>query len=159
MWRLAVVRLFIVAFVSQSVVVIGTRLTQTGEIQDPLAPYIAILPGQPIENLEPFSCNWYTQHYEDSTRAVCRTNPEGDDSVSITIKNHTIQNLTFDVHGLTVGDLTRLWGRPIVGNYRGLYSVRWYRQGCVVTAPLSRRFSYRRPVRYFFVEADQRSVS
>src|SRR5690606_301302 len=97
--------------------------------------------------------------YEDSTRAVCRTNPEGDDSVSITVKNHTIQNLTFDVHGLTVGDLTRLWGRPIVGDYRGLYSVRWYRQDCVVAAPLNRQCNDRRPVRYVVVDADQRSVS
>jgi hypothetical protein len=155
------VRLIVVAIVSQSAVLVGARFIQTGEVRDPLAPYAAILPGQPAENLEPFSCSWYAQYYPDNTRAVCRTNSEGFPSttVSVLVEHQAIQSLTFDVYGFTVGDLARFWGRPIIGNYRGLYSVRWYRAGCVIAAPLSRRFSYRRPVRYFFVQSDQTSLS
>ena len=163
MWRLAVmgVRLIMVALVSQSAVLVGTRLIHPGEVRDPLAPYAAILPGQPIGNLEPFLCIWYSQYFEDGTRAVCRTHREDEPSVTayVSVENRDIQSLTFEVSGFTVGDLTRLWGRPVIGNYRGLYSVRWYRAGCVVTAPLSRRFSYRLNVGYFFVERDATSLS
>ena len=163
MWQLAMmgIRLILVLFVSQSAVLIGTRLIYTGEVRDPLAPYAAILPGQPIRNLEQFSCNWYAQYFHEGSIGVCQLNP-GEDrvvSVSVSVANLAVYSLTFDVSGYTVGDLTRLWGRPVIGNYRGLYSVRWYRDGCVVSAPLSRRFNYRRPVRYFFVERDATSQS
>lgn len=155
------IRLILMLFVSEAAVLVGTRIIYTGEVQDPLAPYAAIMPGQPVENLEQYSCNWYAQYYEDGTRGGCRTTWEDDpsSSVSVSVDQLTIESLTFDVSGFTVGDLTRLWGRPVIGNYRGLYSVRWYRAGCVISAPLSRRFSYRRPVRYFFVVIDPASIS
>lgn len=163
MWRLAImgVRLIVVAVASQSAVLVGTRLIHRGELQDPLASYTAIMPGQPVENLEPYACNWYVPYHREDTIGVCQLNPGADRlvSVSVSVTNLAVYTLTFDVSGYTVGDLTQLWGRPVIGNYRGLYSVRWYRDGCVVSAPLSRRFSYRQPVRYFFVIRDQTSQS
>lgn len=163
MSRLAMVsvRLIFVLFVSQTAGVVGTKLAYMGVDSDPLAPYAAIMPGQPVEALENYSCNWYTEFFQTGSIGVCRSNSEDDhfSSVNVSVDDLTIQSLVFPVSGPTIGDLARYWGRPVIGNYGGFYSARWYRGDYVVTAPLRRRFSYWLPVRYLIVEGDQASIS
>jgi hypothetical protein len=155
------VRLILVLFVSQTVVLVGAKLVHTGDDRDPFDPYEAIMPGQPEENLADFSCNWRTEYFENGRIGVCRTNAAGEPfpSVIVSVDSGVIQSLMLGVSGLTIGDLARYWGRPLVGNLGNIYSARWYRAGFMVTVPLRRRFSYWLPVRNLYVELHEESGS
>lgn len=167
MWRLALigVRLILVIFVSQAAVLVGAGLVHTGEDSDPLAPYEAIMPGQPVENLEAFSCSWLSwliEDFEGSGMGVCQTNSDDGhfSSVNVGNDNLAIQSLMFHVMGLSIGDLAAYWGPPVVVNYGGVYyRARWQRGGYQITANMRRsgRFSYWLPVYGLFIEEAQQT--
>lgn len=164
MWRLTRVgvRLICVLFVSQAAVLMGVKLVGTGNDSDPLAPYAAILPGQPAEALENYSCNWFSEYFQRGMIGVCRSSLEDDRfaSVNISVDALTITSLLFHVSDLSVGDLARYWGRPVVIDYGQTYLyARWQRSGYQVTANMlpSRHFSYWLPVYVLSIEKEQES--
>jgi hypothetical protein len=158
------VRLICVLFMSQAAVLVGTKLVHTVDDSDPLAPYAAIMPGQPVENLAHFSCNWQIEDFEGSGIGVCQQylDEAPFSFVSISIRNATIQDTTFRVDGLYAGDLARHWGRPTTEFSGGeFFYARWYRGAYTITARLGdgRRFSYRLPVRYIYVTGNEAGSS
>lgn len=153
-------RLMFVLFVSQTVGVIGTRLAYMEDESDPLAPYAAIMPGQPVENLAPFSCSWQIDDLEGSGMGVCQTNSDDGHFSSLDVgdDNLAIQSLMFSVTGLSIGDLAGYWGHPTVVDYGGVYyHARWQRGSYQITANMRRNegFSYWLPVYAVFIEQVQ----
>jgi hypothetical protein len=150
-------------FVIQTAVLVAAKVINSGDPHDPLAPYVEIMPGQLMEILTPTWCSTYEEYViEENFIRICHADqikiPFS--SISIYIRDRVIQRLTFQVDGISLGDLARQWGHPIIvlqNYYIKTYYARWVIGDYMITVPIRsrKRFSYWMPVEVLTVEAHQ----
>jgi hypothetical protein len=125
------VRLGLVVFVVTVIVVVGQifQLRLTTQLSDPFMGYEAILPGQPrnAEITSEYSCPF--QNTPSGTREYCTRAPaDGPFSlITVTLWDGIINRADFVVveARLTAGDLTALWGEPVVQLYGTSANFEW----------------------------------
>jgi hypothetical protein len=152
-------------FVIQTAVLVSASVIYGDDPDDPLAPYADIMPGQVMELFTPIWCSTYEEYVvEENMIRICHADqikiPFS--SISIYIRDRVIQRLTFQVDGISLGDLARLWGRPSIvlqDDYEETYYARWETEVYAITVSLGnrRRLSYWQPVDLLSVEIRQPS--
>lgn len=163
MWRL-IIGVPLILFVVQTAVLVSARVMFSDELYDPLAPFAAVMPGQPMEMSAPLWCAAYEEYYgeyvPEDLRRVCiiASSEEAFHTVHIYTVEDNIRSLTFQANGLSIGDLSRLWGRPMIEDGGTPY----YRYACwdrgeyTVRVPIGNRsFNYWLSVDYLSIEVAQ----
>jgi len=149
MKRLAVmcIQVFIPVFFAIGISVrVGMGLLSTGRDSDPFVSYDALMPGQPLSAMEHFSCLFQQVGSIVGDVTFCQMRPPDGSfrSVIATLQSGSVQELTFQVQGLAIGDIIRHWGQPerITQDARYFY-LTWKQGVYVLIEPVEpiRRFS------------------
>ncbi len=92
-----------------------TRLLYPQGYRDRLAGYDAIMPGQPAENLKVYNCQ-PDDFYPDINAAICTPAIEMCDTMRVEVMGaeEQVAGLTVFSKRLTLADLLRHWGQPIL---------------------------------------------
>ena len=152
------VRLTFILCMAESVVLAGTRQAR----HDPVAPYEAIMPGQPPDALERYPCNIYRR---DASTVYCAFSPKDGPFSSVSVQyGHIIKRIAFVVRpdSLHLSDLILCWGAPIsVGPQNspdeiGWTDVEWGKQlyAEIAAGWNGARLSYLLPVYYVAIDSD-----
>jgi hypothetical protein len=158
-----VIGLTLMLFVIQTAVLVAARIIYGNDYPNPFARYATIMPGQSMDIFTPNWCSSYEEYVvEVNMIRICHTYPDEApvSSIRIYIRDHLIQNLTFQVKGLYIGDLVMLWGHPSIQSYYGeTYYARWETGVYTVTVPIGRssRLSYWQSVDLLSIELNQLS--
>jgi hypothetical protein len=164
MWRL-IIGVLLILFVMQAALLASARVMYSDDLYDPLAPFAAVMPGQPME-AAPLWCPAYEEYYEQNVpedlRRVCiiASSEWTFHTVHIYAVEDAIRSLTFQANGLSIGDLSRSWGTPVIESETPSYRyARWERGDYTVTVPIgNKRFSYWLPADSLFVEVEQQAA-
>jgi hypothetical protein len=111
------------------VIVLIISLFFSSDIVDPFAAYDSLRPGSPAAGLSGYECDTlYDFPYTRDMGAYCQIFSKNGPirTVSILMRGGVIQQQTFAVQGLEVGDLVQRWGRPDqIQRFSHYYRLHW----------------------------------
>jgi hypothetical protein len=128
------------------------------EVEDLLAPYAEVMPGQRMDVFTPSQCNTYGEIPQEGIR-TCSLQPPDESqffSVNIYVRDHIIRRVTLRSSTLVIGDLPLDWGRPSIVYASSSYYVRWEIPDYSITVSLGehRQLNYWLPVSFLAIEAN-----
>jgi hypothetical protein len=140
---------------SLSVISVALSLARNDQLPlDPFAPYRHFLPGQSAAQVSDVACDQDVASNQDSSSVwfYCFVAPQAGpfSQIGVVINDHEIRQTRFITRGnLTIGDLARLWGNPVVArsSYREWITLYWPANRISARVQsASGRFSYFLPV-------------
>jgi hypothetical protein len=125
-------------------VLAGTALAYPDGYPDPFAPYDEVMPGQPAKALEVYPCVSHVSLHGEGQHNLCYIWPEEAifRSITATVCNEIILDLTFNVKNVQIVDLVELWGRPdTIDEVPRAYRLRWD-EGIYAVSSATERFTF-----------------